>query len=562
MKKRILALALTLAFILTLVPSVVPVVASTDYEWEIIGDSKISVSPETGTFIFENSDYTDAVLRRRVDIAAGGTYQVSVEIKLEDFYLLGSDSHRLGIGEIEDGEWYSRGGAGINLPNNEWTTISLMFSAINNDSVYLRLYSGFGKGKVTFRNLKIEKVDIISSSTEWNVLAVFFDKFDITIQQPSQRTEYIREDVKSEVDFTKRSLKTLPNLFAKVTGSRATIKNIDIIDISSPLTKEMDSNPNNDIGINPYDVLPHIETRLQNNQYDKVLVFFPLESQTAYATGALYMNGVYTYFSSYPLNGWDTEDWGDEKENWLHLLITHELLHCVEEREHLELGKPNRVWGGTLGTMTWLHSWLDYSFPDDGLNYDWLRDYAQNLLPDKSGLPAEAFRANRYGVVTNIPLGNITFAQNANVTNLDQRPDPETRTITATFGAPVYKLDGEAFEAQALTYNGVAYLPAAFLARKLGIHARWDGVTNITYLTSTTPVDPASAVAPAAHPAGTRQVTVTIGAPVYMLDGKPLTEQALTYNGVAYLPAAYFARTLGLTARWDAATNITNLTSG
>jgi len=35
----------------------------------------------------------------------------------------------------------------------------------------------------------------------------------------------------------------------------------------------------------------------------------------------------------------------------------------------------------------------------------------------------------------------------------------------------------------------------------------------------------------------------------------------MLYNGVAYLPAAYLATKLGLTAEWDAKTNITLLTS-
>jgi len=140
-------------------------------------------------------------------------------------------------------------------------------------------------------------------------------------------------------------------------------------------------------------------------------------------------------------------------------------------------------------------------------------------------------------------------------------PPPVTKTITVTIGAPVYKLDGKAFDAQALTYNGVAYLPAAYLAQKLGLTARWDAATNVTYLTSGSKADPASAAAPAALPAGTKTITATLGVPVYMLDGSPFEEQALTYNGVAYLPAVYLATKLGLTAVWDKATNTTNLSS-
>lgn len=61
---------------------------------------------------------------------------------------------------------------------------------------------------------------------------------------------------------------------------------------------------------------------------------------------------------------------------------------------------------------------------------------------------------------------------------------PETKNITVTFGATKYILDGESFDEPTLVYNGVAYLPAAYLATKLGLMAKWDAETNTTTLTS------------------------------------------------------------------------------
>ena len=136
-----------------------------------------------------------------------------------------------------------------------------------------------------------------------------------------------------------------------------------------------------------------------------------------------------------------------------------------------------------------------------------------------------------------------------------------TRNITVTFGATLYYLDGEAFTQQTMVYNGVAYLPAAYLARRLGLTARWDAATNTTTLTSTgNPPLQSDAAVPTAAPV-TRSITATFGATLYYLDGEAFTQQTMVYNGVAYLPAAYLARRLGLTARWDAATNTTTLTS-
>jgi hypothetical protein len=62
--------------------------------------------------------------------------------------------------------------------------------------------------------------------------------------------------------------------------------------------------------------------------------------------------------------------------------------------------------------------------------------------------------------------------------------------------------------------------------------------------------------------AETKQITVIFGATKYFLDGEPFTTPTMLYNDAAYLPAAYLASKLGLTARWDRATNTTTLTSG
>ena len=139
--------------------------------------------------------------------------------------------------------------------------------------------------------------------------------------------------------------------------------------------------------------------------------------------------------------------------------------------------------------------------------------------------------------------------------------NPVTRTITATFGATRYTLNGEPFTQESIVYGGIAYLPAAYLATRLGLSARWDAATNITTLTSTGVRPPSSSEAmPPANPV-TRTITATFGGTRYILNDELLDEDTMVYNGVAYLPAAYLATKLGLTARWDAATNITTLTS-
>ncbi|MCL2096434.1 MAG: stalk domain-containing protein [Oscillospiraceae bacterium] len=145
------------------------------------------------------------------------------------------------------------------------------------------------------------------------------------------------------------------------------------------------------------------------------------------------------------------------------------------------------------------------------------------------------------------------------------RPDTPavTRNVTANFGATKYILNGEALAAESMNYNDRAYLPAAYLAAKLGLSVSWDSATNTTTLTSTGagPVRGAVNVAvPQANP-GRRTISATFGAPVYILNGEVFDEQAITYNGTAYLPAAYLAAKLGLDSSWDSATNTTTLTS-
>ena len=144
--------------------------------------------------------------------------------------------------------------------------------------------------------------------------------------------------------------------------------------------------------------------------------------------------------------------------------------------------------------------------------------------------------------------------------------EPETKTITATFGATKYILNGGNFDEQTMVYNGVAYLPAAYLATKLGLSAIWDSATNTTSLTSTGVAPPAagSEDSPAVNSTPepeTKTITATFGATKYILNGENFDEQTMVYNGIAYLPAAYLATKLGLSAVWDSETNTTSLTS-
>jgi len=137
------------------------------------------------------------------------------------------------------------------------------------------------------------------------------------------------------------------------------------------------------------------------------------------------------------------------------------------------------------------------------------------------------------------------------------------KNIIVTFGATRYILNGAPFAQDTMVYNGVAYLPAAYLATKLGLTAVWDAATNTTTLTSTGVMSPAISeisTVPTSSPVK-KVISATFGATKYILNGVPFDQATMVYDGVAYLPAAYLATKLGLTAFWDAATNITTLTS-
>ena len=139
-----------------------------------------------------------------------------------------------------------------------------------------------------------------------------------------------------------------------------------------------------------------------------------------------------------------------------------------------------------------------------------------------------------------------------------------TKTITATFGATKYVLDGIPLQAESLVYNDTAYFPAAYLAQQLGCATSWDAATNTTTVTTGKGGgQPVAVPAPIAS-AGpvTKTIAATFGATKYILDGVPLTEDSLVYNGIAYYPAAYLAQKLGCSISWDAKTNVTTVTSG
>ena len=159
-QKKVIAFTLALIIVLGILFSFPITATSTagNYDWEANFNpevSKLSVSPNTGTFIIENTDYAYAEFNRRIDIESVDTYQVSVEIKLENFQLDPDDPEdwtKLVVND--DDRWFH---SGTNLPTNEWTSVSVIFTANDNDTLNLALRLR-GKGKATFRNLKLEKM--------------------------------------------------------------------------------------------------------------------------------------------------------------------------------------------------------------------------------------------------------------------------------------------------------------------------------------------------------------------------------------------------------------------
>lgn len=138
---------------------------------------------------------------------------------------------------------------------------------------------------------------------------------------------------------------------------------------------------------------------------------------------------------------------------------------------------------------------------------------------------------------------------------------PRDAFVEATFGATKYVLNEKPLRQDTLVYNGVAYLPAAYFVRELGLDALWDPITNNTYITYAFRASEGPDVGIVSNVPVTKRINVTFGAPTYYLNGKELEQESLTYNGTAYLPAGFFAKALGLSAYWDPATNITSVSS-
>lgn len=163
--KRIIIVVFTMLITFSVIVFIpVTTEAEEDYSWETWGNrhvSKFSETPKTGTFIITNSDYAEASFARRVDIESAGVYEVSVEVKVEGFKTNPANPQewsKLMVGDITNDSFNSRASAGVNIPDNKWTNISCKFVAAENDSVYLQLCLGVGKGKATFCNVKLEKV--------------------------------------------------------------------------------------------------------------------------------------------------------------------------------------------------------------------------------------------------------------------------------------------------------------------------------------------------------------------------------------------------------------------
>ena len=130
-------------------------------------------------------------------------------------------------------------------------------------------------------------------------------------------------------------------------------------------------------------------------------------------------------------------------------------------------------------------------------------------------------------------------------------------------GAPIVpRAGGDSGTAvEPFVWNGTTYLPLRAAAAALGITVGWDGATSTISLTSG-----GKRIAPVGTPVTHNKnqtiaieyndIKVTLdGKPVELKDAAGKTVEPFTYNGTTYLPVRAVADLLGVSVKWDGATN-------
>ncbi len=383
---------------------------------DFVRDSQVRYT-DNDSYKIENKDYTDALFCKTIEVTPNTPYRVTCMVKThnvrsEDNKLSGG-AHIAISGTLER----SQSVAGT----TDWTQLTFCFNSKNRNSVDIAFrlggYDSKAKGEAWFTDFSIEQ-GTLDTDKNWHFACFIFQNVDAmakagSIQKQVQLTmsEQDKQDIYSDMERLKVTCNEFSNGLMHVS--------YDIIEIEAPITSISYSQKDAGFYIDPVDVQQHIDSYVQQNEYDHIYIATVLGDLNSnhYATqtadwvglGGMDYYGIgfsnlrlpnsennYTYKYDYRINTFPEE------------VMLHEFLHTLE-RNSKEYGYD----------IVALHDAEDYGYRTEqkiGLK-NWYEDYMQG----KIGLGTERLGLKAH-IYTSKPIHNSNFQH---ATTLDSLNEPE-----------------------------------------------------------------------------------------------------------------------------------------
>ena len=315
-----------------------------------------------------NSDYTDSMMFREIEVKPNTAYKVSCYIKTEN--VINKDENQISGAQIilKDTEEHSVVLSGT----NDWTKVDFCFSSKNKTKVEVgfRLGGNTGKvkGKAWFDEIVFEEGAEIHDN-HWNMLVCMLDELDIKTDSIETTSKLSDEDYESIID----GMKSFKTSASELSNGKLQV-DYDIVKIENPI-KNVTYDYNYGYYLSEKDVYNEILESFSNEEYDYVFVCFRLDDNlVSNWIGLGNMEFLGKGFSNIRIT--DSQYSSSSRNKFTEETFLHEFLHTLE-RNSDEYGYEY----ADLHSNEFYGYFSDYYY---GLR-DWYKDYMNKSIDDNEG---------------------------------------------------------------------------------------------------------------------------------------------------------------------------------
>jgi len=337
---------------------------------------------EDRSYKIENSDYTDSLFFKTVEVTPNTPYKVTCKIKTRN---------------VENEGDKLSGGAHISISGTlerskslygtqDWTEVSFLFNSKNRTSVDIAFrlggYDCNAKGEAWFTDFTLEK-GALDTDKNWHFACFIFQNVDAMAEGDGIKkrvkltmNERDKQDIYEDMERLKSTCEAFSNGQMQVS--------YDIIEIDAPIASISYSEADAGFYIDPVDVQKQIDHYVQKTEYDHIYIATVLGdlNSSHYLTNTadwVGLGGMDYYgigFSNLRLPNSEnnyTYKYDEQINTFPEEVILHEFLHTLERNskeygyETVELHDSEKYGYRTekkVGLKTWYEAYMQGTIPD------------------------------------------------------------------------------------------------------------------------------------------------------------------------------------------------------